>query len=89
LLLPSKAFRGTVGAMGVLVGIAIVVVAILAISWVGDWLYNKTGWVLAAIVAGAITTYLLMGTVSAYKESVKPDPYLPAAPIGANVDGSK
>jgi hypothetical protein len=74
--------------VGVVLAIAIVVVAILAISWIGDWLYNKTGWVLAAIVAGAVTTYLLIGTVSAYEESVKPRPntYMPAAPVSGHVD---
>jgi hypothetical protein len=60
--------------MGVLVVIVCVVVAVLVIGKLGDWLDDKTGWVLGAIIAGAIGTYLITGTVRAHQESITPRP---------------
>jgi hypothetical protein len=60
--------------MGVLIIIVCVVVAVLVIGKLGDWLDEKTGWVLGAIIAGVIGTYLISGTVRAHEESITPRP---------------
>jgi low affinity Fe/Cu permease len=60
--------------MGVVVAIALVVAATLVISKIGDWFDSKTGWVIGAIIATAVGTYLMASLLQAHRDSIQPRP---------------
>jgi hypothetical protein len=68
--------------MGVVIGIAVVVAAILVIGMIGDWFDEKTGWIVGTIIATALGSLLFASAVHALKDSVKPRP----APICKQID---
>ena len=60
--------------MGLVLGFVFIVALILAINWVAGWFDNKTAGIIGAIIATAVTGYLIAGANQAVRESLKPPP---------------
>jgi hypothetical protein len=60
--------------MGWLMGIAFIVALILAVNLIAGWFDRKTAGIIGAILATAITGYLIAGARNAAVESSKPRP---------------